>query len=236
MALQSPESNKAAFPILERSIEIDPDFAEAHAWLAMTHHFGWMFWGHAVERHRSLAREAAKRAVLLDPDNADAHMIQGFVRAYDNELPEGIAEIETALRINPNHADAWALQTDLMVLDGQALKAIGCAQNAFRLNPFPPGVYYWVLGFAQYAAGQYKDAVETLQHDAARGTGSQRLLAGALAQLGRIAEAKEEARLYLARIPHFSVQNWSSTQYFRHDRDRQHFIDGYIKAGFPMRS
>ena len=31
----SRESNKAALVLLEKSIEIDPDFAKAHAWLAM---------------------------------------------------------------------------------------------------------------------------------------------------------------------------------------------------------
>ena len=220
--------------MLEKAIEIDPEFAEAHAWLAMTHHFGWIYWGHIDDADRSMARAAAQKAISLDAENADAHMILGYVRAYDGGLAEGIEELRTALRINPNHADTWALLTDLMVFEGRPDEAIDCAQNAFRLNPYPPGLYYWVLGFAQYAARRYEDAVVTLRHDAARGTGSQRLLAASLAQLGRREEAREEARQYLSSIPHFSAQHWSSTQNFRNEMDRQHFMDGYIKAGLPM--
>ena len=147
----------------------------------MSHHFGWKYWGEAIDPHRSQARESAERAVTLDPEGADARWIRGYVRTYDGKLAEGIADFETALRINPNHADAWALLTDLRVLEGRPLDAIDCANTAFRLNPYPPGVYYWVLGWAQYAAGHIEDAAVTLRNDAARGTGSQRLLAASLA-------------------------------------------------------
>ncbi|MFK0689461.1 adenylate/guanylate cyclase domain-containing protein [Mesorhizobium sp. IMUNJ 23033] len=233
LAMQSPEGNRVARPLLEKAIKLDPDFAEAYAWLAMTHHFGWLYWGEAVDPHRAQARATAERAVLLDPQNADAHWILGYVRAYDGDLDGGVAGFQVALRINPNHADVWALLTDLMVFEGRAVEGIDCARKAFRLNPYPPGFYYWVLGWAQYAADRYEDAIETLRQDAARGTGSRRLLAASLAQLGRIEEAQKEARLYLAAIPNFSVDYWASGQPFRNDADLQHFIDGYVKAGLP---
>ena len=200
----------------------------------MSHHFGWKYWGEAIDPHRSQARDSAERAVALDPEGADAHWIRGYVRTYDGKLAEGIADFETALKINPNHADAWALLTDLRVFEGRPLDAIDCANTAFRLNPYPPGVYYWVLGWAQYAAGRMEDATATLSHDAARGTGSQRLLAASLAQLGRIDEAKHEATQFLLAHPHFSASRWARTQPFLRASDLQHFIDGYIKAGLPL--
>ena len=156
------------------------------------------------------------------------------MRTYDGDLTGGVAQFETALRINPNHADAWALFADLMVFKGQANEGIECARKAFRLNPYPPGVYYWVLGWAQYAARLYEHAIETLRHDAARGTGSQRLLAASLAQLGRDREAEEISRMYLASNPNFSVAHWANGQPFLDNADREHFVDGFIKAGLPQ--
>jgi adenylate cyclase len=171
--------------------------------------------------------------VLLDPDNPDAHIVLGYVRAFEGDLAEGVAEFEMALRINPNHAEGWAHLADLRVLEGRATEGIDCALNGFRLNPHPPGDYYWILGWAQYAAGQYQDAVETLRHQSAGGPGARRILAAALAQLGRMSEAQEEARKFLLEFPNFSARQWGSTQPFRNDADRQHFIDGYLKAGLP---
>ena len=233
LALQSPQAARAARSLLQRAIALDPDFAEAYAWLALSHHFGWMYWGEPPEEHRPLARSMAQQAVSLDPDNAEAHIILGYLRAYEGDLAEGVAECEMGLHINPNHDGGWITLANLRVLEERAVEGIECANNAFRLNPYPPGDYYWLLGFAQYAAGHYQDTVDTLSHPSASGPGMRRILAAALAQLGRMSEAQEEARKFLLEFPNFSARQWGSTQPFRNDADRQHFIDGYLKAGLP---
>jgi TolB-like protein/Tfp pilus assembly protein PilF len=233
LVTQSVEGNRTARPLLERAVEIDPGFAEAHAWLAMSHHFAWAYWGEATERHPVLALAAAQRAVSLDPEDAVAHAILADVLIFAGRAEEGAAELAAALRINPNHADAWTFLGQLRAFEGSAVEGIDYLRKALRLNPYPPGWYYWLLGLAQYAAGRYEDAADTLRHEATRGMGSQRILAAALAQLGRLEEAKAEAGQFLASHPHFSMQHWADTQPFRHETDRQHFIDGYVKAGLP---
>jgi TolB-like protein len=234
LVLQSPESNRVARPLLEKSIELDPRFAEAHAWLAMSHAFGWLHGGEDEETNRPLALAAAKRAVKLDAENSDAHALLGYVLLFDGKRDEGAAEFATALRINPNHADALVFQGEMYAHEGMADRGIETILKAFRLNPYPPGRYYWILGYAQYAAGRYEDAVQTLRHEETHLTGSSRILAASLAQLDQLEEAREEARRFLAANPHFSVRHWANTQPFRHDSDRQHFIEGYLKAGLPM--
>jgi tetratricopeptide (TPR) repeat protein len=232
LVTQSPEGNRAARPLLERAIELDPGLAEAHAWLAMSHLWGWLYWGEGVE-HRLLARAVAQKAVSLDPNDAGGHTILAYVLIFDGKPDEGAGEFATALRINPNYADAWMFLGELKVLEGSAVEGIEHVHKALRLNPHPPGTYYWVLGYVQYAAGRYEDAVATLRHEATHRTGSQRILAASLAQLGRLEEAKVEAGQFLASNPHFSIRHWANTQPFRQEEDRQHFIDGYMKAGFP---
>jgi TolB-like protein/Tfp pilus assembly protein PilF len=220
LTMQSPESDRAAKAALEKSIELDPGFSEAHAWLAMSHVFSWTFWGETIEPHRSLARALAKRAVALDPQNSGAHWILGYVRAYNGELSKGIEEFEIALRINPNHADAWALLGDLKVFEGHAAEALGCMRTAFRLNPYPSGFYYQVLGWTQCAAGQYEDAVSSLRHEATRGTGSRRNLAACLSLLGRDEEAHREAPAFMEMAPDFTVGQWARSRPFKNDQDR----------------
>jgi len=233
LATQSLRETRAARSLLARAIEIDPGFAGAHAWLAMSHHFDALYYGEPVEEHRSAARTAAGKAVEIDPENTDAHIVLGYLRAYEGEFEAGVAEFELGLRLNPNHAAGWAHLADLRVFEGRAKEAVDCAENSFRLNPYPPGDHYSFLGWAQYAAGRYQDAVETLRHPQAGGPGSKRNLAAALAQLGRTAEAREAGREFLSEFPNFSARRWGGTQPFRNDADRQHFIDGYIKAGLP---
>lgn len=233
MATQTPQSCKASRPLLEQAIALDPAFAPAHAWLALSHHFGWIYCGEPVE-HRDLARAAAKRAAALDPENADARIVLGYLRVYDGELDEGAAEFEAGLRLNPNHAEGWSLLADVRVFQGRTQEAVDCAATAFRLNPHPPFDFYWLYGWALYAAGRYAEAVEKLRHPGAGGAGNGRVLAAALAQLGRLDEAGAEARRFLAQHPEFRAGEWAKTQPFRNAADRDHFVQGYLKAGLPL--
>jgi TolB-like protein/Tfp pilus assembly protein PilF len=232
LVTQSVEGNKEARSLLERSIELDPDFADAHAWLAMSHVWAWSYWGEPIELHRSLAISAAERCVSLDPENASAHAAQGYVLFHDGKFEEGAQELMNAVQVNPNHADAWAFLGVVRAFGGSVIEGQECLRKAFRLNPHPPGWYYWHLGLIEYAAHRYEDAVGTLRHKATHRSGSQRILAASLAQLGRMEEAKMEAAQFLAAHPHFSAQRWADIQPF-HEADRQHFIDGYLKAGLP---
>jgi hypothetical protein len=106
-------------------------------------------------------------------------------------------------------------------------------EKGFRLNPFPGSDYYWLLGQAHYAARQYEAVVATLRKEVAYRLGSRRILAAALAQLGRLEEARREAELFLLSSPHFRISFWASTQPFRDEAMRAHFVDGYRKAGLP---
>jgi adenylate cyclase len=58
-------------------------------------------------------------------------------------------------------------------------------------------------------------------------------LAAALAQLGCIEEARIEARLFMTDYPDFRIETVLDTQPFRNRADREHFAEGYRKAGVP---
>ena len=120
LALQSPQAARAARSLLQRAIALDPDFAEAYAELALSHHSGCLYYGEPPEEHRPLARSMAQQAVSLDPNNVDAHLTLGYLRAYDGELADGVAEYEKGLHINPNHDGGWNILAALRVLEGRA--------------------------------------------------------------------------------------------------------------------
>jgi TolB-like protein/class 3 adenylate cyclase/Tfp pilus assembly protein PilF len=227
------EEGKEARSLFQQAIALDPDYAEAHAFLAMTHWFGWTNWFEPEDTHRPLALEVAQRAVALDPNDPWARMVLGFVLEYEHRYEESAVQIEAALRLGPNHADTYAANTDLLVMEGRPTEGIASIAQALRLNPHPPAWYYWLKGEAEYAARQYKECIATLRLEATYGTPSRSILAAALAQLGRIEEARIEGRLFMAEFPNFRIETFLDTQAFRHKTDREHFADGYRKAGLP---
>jgi tetratricopeptide (TPR) repeat protein len=227
------EEGKEARRLFEQAIALDPDYTEAHVYLAWTHWMGWVNWFEPEDPHRRLALEIARHAVALDPTEPWAHLVLAFVLEYEHEYEESAKEMEASLKLDPNHAHTYCMRADLLVMDGRPGDAIASIAHAFRLNPRPPAWYYWTKGEAEYAARQYEDAIATLRHEATYGTPSRSILAAALAQVGRLEEARIEGRLFMADYPNFRVESFLDTQPFRNRADREHFADGYRKAALP---
>ena len=227
----SLEAGVDAIPLFERAIALDPSYAEAYRWLAYGQCIGWLHMNRPMDPFRRLSMASVKKALELDPENSGAHWVLAFILLYERRWEDLASEYEISLRLNPNDADAWANLADLKVMEGRGGEAVGCVEKALRLNPSGP--YYWDLGQAQYAAGQYEAAVKSLRNETTYRTGSRRFLAATLAQLGRLEEAREEGRLFLVRHPHFRIGYWVETQPFRDLATRDRIVEGYRKAGLP---
>ena len=122
---------------------------------------------------------------------------------------------------------------DLRVQDGDTAGGIALAERAIERNPHALGCAYWDLGFAYYAGGRYEDAERALGLPEVERLPARRIRAAALAQLGRLEEARQEARHFLVSSPGFTISQWAATQRFRQRADLEHFVDGYARAGLP---
>ncbi len=229
----SPQAAREAHLMLTRAAALDPEYAEPYRWLAMNHWMGWVHSGGPTEASRGMALELARKAVALDPDDAGCRWVLAYLLAYDRSFAEADAEFARAIALDPNEADAWAALSDIAVLAGRVEDGLEHIRKAFRLNPFPASWYYLALGQAQYAAGDYEAAVETLRRDETYRTSSRRFLAASLAQLGRRDEALAEVELFLVGNPDFTTHHWAAREPFRDAATLAHFVDGYRKAGLP---
>ncbi|KNY16374.1 adenylate cyclase [Shinella sp. SUS2] len=229
----SPQTAREAHLMLTRAVVLDPHYAEAYRWLAMNHWMGWVHWGEPEEPARGLALALAEKAVAIDPNDAGCRWVLANLLAYERRFDEADAEFDRAIALDPNEADTFATRSDILVLAGRVEEGLEQIRKAFRLNPYPASWYYLTLGQAQYAAGAYEAAVETLIRDETYRTGSRRFLAASLAQLGRLDEARAEVALFLIANPHFSTSQWAETEPFRDAATRAHFVEGYRRAGLP---
>jgi len=230
----TPNDNSDARELFEKAIALDPNYARVYAWLAWTHFADWQFgWlpGKPKEPYRK-ALDLAYKALSLDPRDGWARARLGQLLLYGNEHNEGISMFEEGLKANPNDADLLVWWAEAIGFMGRLEEAIQRIKEAMRLNPYYPNWYLWVLGQAQYQSRDYEGAVKTIAQMSPIGE-ARRFLAGSLAYLGRMEEARAEAQKFLKDNPTFSVSYWGGTQPYRHDTDRQHAMEGFIKAGLP---
>ncbi|MES0073342.1 adenylate/guanylate cyclase domain-containing protein [Mesorhizobium sp. M0058] len=229
----STEAGVAAIPLFERAIALDPNYADAYRWLAISQCEAWVFRNYPMNPLRQQSMASARKAIELDPENSGTHWVLAFILLIERQWDESAKECEISLRLNPNDADAWANFGNLKIYEGRGVEAIACMEKALRLNPRPPSWYFWLLGGAQSAAGKYEEAVKTLRNDATYRTESRVKLASILALLGRLEEAREEATLYLATNPHFRISHWVESQPYRDLALRDMYVEGLRTAGFP---
>jgi TolB-like protein len=229
----SDELGVKAIPLFERAIELDPQYPEAYRWLAMCHNFSWILFGSDIHPARELAMQYANKAIELDPMDSSSHFVLAVVLTYDRKWDEANAAYGVALSLNPNNADAWADISDLRVLEGKGREGIAAGEKAFQLNPKPSAYYYLLLGQAQFAAGEYENAIKTLRDEATYRTESRRFLAAALARIGQLDEARAEGRLFAASNPQFTISRWAEVQPFRDLKTRDRFVEAFRLAGLP---
>jgi TolB-like protein len=144
------EAIDEALPLFYKAIQIDPEFASAHAMAAWCHFWrkinGWM-----TDRERDIAEGArlARLAVELGKDDAVALTRGGHALAHlAGEIDGGIALIDKALVLNPNLAAAWFLGGFLRTLSGDPDAAIEFFTRAMRFSPLDPEMFRMQAGMA----------------------------------------------------------------------------------------
>ena len=90
-------NSEAIIRFCRRATEIDPNYADAWALLALEE----MLLRSAIARDSDGGLSAAERALSLNPDLAEAHAVKARILSEDERHDEATKEIETALRLDP---------------------------------------------------------------------------------------------------------------------------------------
>ena len=130
--------------LLLRAIELDEEYAAAHAWLAYWYIMGMgQGWLDNPAEAGGLAGLAAERAVMLDPLDARGVTIAGHVKAYMlHDLDAALALHQRAISLNPNLPIAWTLSSIANIYNGDHRTAVRQAEMAASLSPSDPHVFF----------------------------------------------------------------------------------------------
>ena len=239
-------ASKIAASLLRQAIELDPNFALAHASLAFVLGGEWEEgWAGDPDAVIAEALEAAKRAVALDDSDGYAHASLAYVLLKYDEFDNAEQEINVALSLNPNHVNIIMTSGWVSIVNCNSERAIEMIKRARRLNPFMGGWELWTLGEAYLDAKRYKEALASFAKVTHPPTDMFLEKAICHAYLDEEDSARESLRKYLeraqkewARYPGEDPVAWRQ-HILRYIRRRQnevteHFLEGARKAGLNV--
>src|SRR6059058_3218267 len=195
--------------MFDRAIEIDPNFARAHAGIADCCSFLYMYWD-SSKANLEAADASSRRALAVDPASAEAHTSRGVALTLRKDFEGARSEFDTSLALNPKLFEAHYFYARACLTEGKFEEALSRYRDAWQAKPED---YQAILLSADALAKlaredevleaarlgiKLADAHLELNPDDAR---AWYLSAGALMRLGKTDQALERGRRAFAVDP-----------------------------------
>lgn len=140
----------------------DPRFARAHAYLAMSYANTPTLGSASVDSMNALARESARRAMLLDSTVAEAYAAESFALMNEMRLADAVIPLKKAVALDSN--DAYLLSSFGLALAqlGRVQEGLVQARRAIERDPMS-GTAHGLLAYSLELARQYPAAVAEMR-------------------------------------------------------------------------
>jgi TolB-like protein/cytochrome c-type biogenesis protein CcmH/NrfG len=232
------EANLRGREVLTKALELDPSYAEAHAWLGKIYGVDFAYQLTGPQRRETLdhALELIEKAIALKPDLAVAYAFLNFTLFYEGRIEEALVAGQKSIELAPNDTECLIQLARVQMINGLYAEALASAEKAMRLNPSPPEYYFWIYGQVLYAIGHYPKALDALRTHIAMDPSVMLVhinVASALVRLGRVEEARAEVALFHRAYPQFSLENARTRIPFRDAAMMNQYLSDLRTAGLP---
>ena len=156
---RSGTSIEKAEKFFQDAIQIDPTYDAAYSGLADCN--SGLTWHGFKAPADSLpkAYAAARKAVEINPQSAEAHASLGLVLSHRWNWPEAETEFKRALELDPQYANAHHWYGDYLSMHGRHQEALSEARRSLELDPLNLMINTWI-GLRFYLAHNYSAAIK----------------------------------------------------------------------------
>jgi serine/threonine protein kinase len=168
--LEGKQNNPRVIELLEKAITLDPQFAEAHADLALAYTIRLFVYAHDEKDLQEKAYLAVERALSLNPKLAAAYLARGRLKwTPSHHFPhaDAIDDFAHALALDPNLAEGRHYRGFVYMHIGLLEEAMQDFTRAIALNPGNNGAHYRIGETYLFGCEYQKalDKIETIDAD-----------------------------------------------------------------------
>ena len=236
----NPQEHAVLRAGLERALEREPNHATAWACLSNLYQLEYFDRFNPQEKPLERAREAAWRAVKIDPACQTGWKELAAVHFFSRDFTAFRETAERAMSLNPRDGTTLAYMAIMIAFSGDWERGVALAQRAIELNRHHPGWYHLVIFHHHYRKGEYQAALQTAKKiNMPEFHWMQLMTAAACGMLGRHEEARmaiESLRKYNPAFLNLEnvredIEMWDA------DKDEvEEFLLGLQKAGLKYGS
>jgi len=132
------EGLQVALQWFKKAVEADPNYAMAHAGIALTCAYLIIASGLPEKSTIALAKEHARQATVLDDRNPTVHAYAGLAYTLSCEHRLSRQHAERAVALNPNDSYALFVMACVLTYAGELGEALTFFANSERLEPYAP--------------------------------------------------------------------------------------------------
>ena len=232
------EGVEKAIAWYERSIEADPDYALAHAGLAMAYSYGLYVLGLPSDTAIARSKHHAERAIVLEDRNPTVNAYATFTYHVSGEPERALVQSERAVSLNPNDPFALYVRACALCYGGHPEQALEWFAMSENLEPYAPDDQRLdTLCDCYYMQNKFEKVIEIHGMYRHKPAFLEMVLAAACAQAGHQAEAAAAVAQYHSKRPREHDATTMIQQHVRmclREEDRQLWLQGYRKAGFDV--
>jgi eukaryotic-like serine/threonine-protein kinase len=156
-ARPTKENLEKAIAYYQKAVTLDASYAPAWAALSRAHSIQAAAYG-PLQEEISKARDAANRALVLDPGLAEAHAAIGEIKLdYDWDWAGADAAYQRALALERGNAEIVERAASLAATLNRFDDALFLSHRAVELDPLLPSAHY-ILGFNSWWGGRLDEA------------------------------------------------------------------------------
>jgi adenylate cyclase len=232
----TPAGYQETLACLQRVSERQPDFAPVWSGLAVliVDEFASSFGRTGPEALQS-ARDAAERALALDPDDFLANLALMRVQFFEGDAAYR-QSIDRTLRLRPNSSQALASAGFLFVIAGDSAAGLELTKKARALTKAPVGFHDLTLAANHLRERRFDEALAAaVKVDGANWIFAQALLAAAAAHGGRDDLAQGAVQRLRELYPEFEAEALRNFEYWHFDPELQDaLVSGLRAAGLVL--
>ena len=202
--LEAREANDRAIRLLEKSVEIDPQFASAYAALATAYRVRAVDIQTNEPKWMEKASAAVGKALVLDPMLAEGYVSRGYLlwsppNGWSHE--RAVSDYRRALQLNPNLAEAHHQLANVYNHIGLLDKAGVEIKKAIEVDPLNAGIRFRA-GINLLYQGRYEESIAVLRDSQKFSPAIWAFQTSfALQHLGRRQEAQQRINTFLKASP-----------------------------------